>query len=236
VAEVNPVPNDWKSKIANFLSFTTLGLATASIALSLDGSYQLAGVLILAGYLIDGIDGQVARRFGGSDFGTQLDSLVDLTLFGVATALLISQHVAIGPSNSWLLWLLLAGYLMAGSFRLARFNLAIGSLDKETTTGLTISTGGAYLTLAVLADIGLGELYFADWLYIPLLLSISLLMISRIRFPDFKGLVHYRSPVLATFAAGAVAAIWLPFELALLGVWTVYVLFGTLRAAIRVFA
>jgi CDP-diacylglycerol--serine O-phosphatidyltransferase len=236
VVEVNLQPTDWKSKIANIISFTTLGVATASIALSIEGDYRLAGALILVGYLLDGIDGEVARRFGGSEFGTQLDSLVDLTHFGVATAVLISQHVRAGPVGGWPIWLFLGGYMFAASFRLARFNLAKGKRNKRITTGLTISTSGAYLTLAVLADIGLGDRYFPDWIFMPLLLLISLLMYSRIIYPDLKGLVRYRAQLLATFAAGAIAAIWLPIEFAMLGVWTVYVLFGTLRAAIRVFA
>lgn len=225
-----------KSKLANLLSFTTLGFATASMALSIGGELQLAGVLILAGYIMDGIDGQVARRFGGSEFGTQLDSIIDMVHFGVATALLIGQHLTTGPLRGWIGWPFLFIYLMAGAFRLARFNLDIGQATKETTTGLTISTSGAYLTLAVLADLALGPQPLTDWLLAGLLVLIALLMVSHIPFPDFKRLVYYRAPVLATFAAGAISAIWLPLELSLFGVWTVYVLFGTVRAAIRVLA
>lgn len=224
----------FKSKIANLLSFTTLAFSTASIALSLGSELELAGLLILAGYIMDGIDGQVARRFGGSEFGTQLDSIIDMVHFGVATGLLLGQHLSTGPLGGWIGWFFIFIYLMAGSFRLARFNLGLDEADKETTSGLTISTSGAYLTLAVLADRALGSQFFADWLFAPLSVLIALLMVSRIRFPDFKRLAYYRTPVLATFAAGAIAAIWLPLELSLFGVWTVYVLFGAVRAAIRV--
>ncbi|MEE9167612.1 MAG: CDP-alcohol phosphatidyltransferase family protein [Candidatus Neomarinimicrobiota bacterium] len=225
----------WKPRLANLITFTTLAMAIASIALSIEGAYRLACALILTGYLLDGVDGEVARRMGGiSDFGTQLDSLVDLVHFGVAITVLISQHLRNGPVGGWPIWVFLVGYVIAACFRLARFNLADGN-NKQVTTGLTISTGGAYLTLTVLANLGFGQPFVSDWIFLPLLLIVSLLMVSRIPFPDLKGLLHYRVPVLATFGAGALVSLWLSWEFGLFAMWTVYVLFGTIRAGIRAF-
>lgn len=227
---------DSKAKLAHLVSFTTLTVAVASITLAIEGNLKAAGVLILVGYLLDGVDGEIARRLrGASDFGTQLDSLVDIVHFGVATSVLIGQHVRSGPIGGLPIWVFLSLYMVCASFRLARFNLASGSHSKQVTTGLTISTAGAYLTLAVLADAGMGEQSVADWAFLPVLVIVSLLMASWIPFPDLKGLLRYRAPLVATFVAGALASLWLPFETSLLGVWTVYVLFGTLRAGVRIF-
>ena len=226
----------WKPRLANLITFTTLAMAIASIALSIEGAYRLAGALILTGYLLDAVDGEVARRFGGtSDFGTQLDSLVDLVHFGVANTVLISQHLRNGPVGGWPIWLFLVGYMIAACFRLARFNLGDGN-NKQVTTGLTISTGGAYLTLTVLANLGFSQPFAFDWIFPPLVLIVSLLMVSRIPFPDLKGLRQYRVLLLSTFGAGALVSLLLSWEFALFGIWTVYVLFGTIRAGIRAFA
>lgn len=225
----------FKPRLADLISYTTLGAAVASIALSIEGDTRLAGVLIMVGYLLDGIDGEVARRLGGiSEFGTQLDSLIDVVHFGAANSVLISQHLNSGPLSSWTVWVGLGGYMFAASFRLARFNLSTSSNNKQETLGLTISTGGALLTLAILADLAFQSQLIADWMFLPLLAVVSLLMISRIPFPDLRGLPRYWAAAAATFAAGALAAFWLQhIEIGLLLVWTVYLLFGTVRAGLR---
>lgn len=222
-------------RLADLVSFTTLAAAVVSMGLSIDGRIQLAALLILAGYLLDGVDGSVARRLGGfSEFGTQLDSLIDVVHFGAAASILISQHLRAGPVDGWPLWLLLTGYMFAACYRLARFNLTAHANDKQETVGLTISTAGAFLALAVLFHLTLGNPAATDWVFLPLLACLSLLMASRIAFPDLGGLPKYRLPMLLTFAIGAVVAIWASIEAGLLLVWLIYLLFGMLRTAVRI--
>lgn len=50
----------------------------------------LAARLVLLGAIADGLDGVVARRYGGSEAGPYLDSLADVATFGVAPALLVT--------------------------------------------------------------------------------------------------------------------------------------------------
>lgn len=223
-----------RPRLADLISFGTLAAAVAAMALSMDGHLRLAGGLILLGYLLDGVDGEAARRLGGfSEFGTQLDSLIDVVHFGAANSILISRHLSSSTLAGWPIWLLLAGYLFAASYRLARFNLAAGHNNKQETVGLTISTGGAFLAIVVLADLAFSPRLIPDWAYLPLLAVISLLMVSRIPFPDVRGLRRYRTAALVTFAAGGLLALWFPFEAGLLLVWSVYVLFGIARAGRR---
>src|SRR5881396_3928844 len=60
-----------------------------SIISTLRGHWDYAAVLIGIGYILDGLDGRIARLTNtASDFGVQLDSLADVVTFGVAPAIL----------------------------------------------------------------------------------------------------------------------------------------------------
>jgi CDP-diacylglycerol--serine O-phosphatidyltransferase len=63
-----------------------LGFAAAAAA-SL--SPALAARLVLLAAIADGLDGVLARRFGGTDAGEHLDSLADVASFAVAPAVLV---------------------------------------------------------------------------------------------------------------------------------------------------
>ncbi|MFB6219848.1 MAG: protein sorting system archaetidylserine synthase [Halolamina sp.] len=49
-----------------------------------------AAKLVLLGAIADGLDGVVARKFGGTDAGPHLDSLADVATFGVAPAFVVA--------------------------------------------------------------------------------------------------------------------------------------------------
>lgn len=51
----------------------------------------LAAKLVLLGAIADGLDGVLARKYGGSEAGPYLDSLADVATFGVAPALLVTS-------------------------------------------------------------------------------------------------------------------------------------------------
>src|SRR5947209_19034743 len=60
-----------------------------SVIATLRGNWDYAAVLIGIGYILDGLDGRIARLTRTtSDFGLQLDSLADVVTFGVAPAVL----------------------------------------------------------------------------------------------------------------------------------------------------
>src|SRR5499433_4222934 len=60
-----------------------------SIISTLRGNWDYAAILIGVGYILDGLDGRIARLTKtASDFGVQLDSLADVITFGVAPAIL----------------------------------------------------------------------------------------------------------------------------------------------------
>src|SRR5215470_15655694 len=60
-----------------------------SITSTLRGEWDTAAILIGIGYILDGLDGRIARLTNtASDFGIQLDSLADVITFGAAPAIL----------------------------------------------------------------------------------------------------------------------------------------------------
>ena len=174
--------------IPNGITFLSLICGIISILLSANGNFIPAGVLILASFVLDLFDGFSARMLKAhSEFGLQLDSLVDMVSLGVAPTVLVFKHIEAESVAMTLVWPASVILALAGAYRLARFNLLppkkTGSKD---SAGLTISSAGASIALAVLADIVSPNLIeIPDIAYIPFLLAISLLMVSRVPFPSF---------------------------------------------------
>lgn len=178
--------------VPNSITFLSLTCGIVSIMAAMVGYFFLSGSLILISYILDLFDGAAARRLNASsEFGLQLDSLVDMVSLGAAPAVLTFAHLHDEGYNQILIWPATVLVVLAGAYRLARFNLLP---PKKTGTkdsvGLTISAAGATLALAVLADISpyvqsQGWDFIPNNLFIPLMVCLSLLMVSRIPYPSF---------------------------------------------------
>src|SRR5688572_14209548 len=86
---------------------------------------KLALIFILLACIFDLFDGRVARMAGvESPFGREFDSLADLISFGVAPAFLVHRVVLrdVFVDHPQVGWFISSVYLLAGAFRLARFN------------------------------------------------------------------------------------------------------------------
>ena len=84
-------------------AFTILNAALGFLAITYisDGKYVLAEALLLGAVIADGLDGMVARRFGGDkeSLGDYLDIMADYLSFCVAPAILLYQvHFNVAPS------------------------------------------------------------------------------------------------------------------------------------------
>src|SRR5262247_517842 len=86
------VQNQFRSPLSILPSLFTIGnifCAYYSVMSTLNGKYDQAAIAIGVGYILDGLDGRVARLTGTStEFGAQLDSLADVLTFGIAPAIL----------------------------------------------------------------------------------------------------------------------------------------------------
>jgi CDP-diacylglycerol--serine O-phosphatidyltransferase len=172
--------------VPNGITLASLACGIISILLSATGDLKAAGVFILFSYFLDLFDGLAARQLeAGSQFGLQLDSLVDMVSLGTAPAVLVFVHLRAEGIDPVLVWPFAVILPIAGALRLARFNLLPAKETGNTdSVGLTISTGGATIALAVLSDLAWPGEITPNILYLPLLGIISLLMVSKISFPS----------------------------------------------------
>jgi CDP-diacylglycerol--serine O-phosphatidyltransferase len=156
----------------------------------------LALIFILLACIFDLLDGRVARLGGAeSPFGREFDSLADLISFGVAPAFLVHrivlrdvfvQHPEIG-------WFIASIYLICGAFRLARFNvLSMQPGGGKDFIGFPIPSAAALVASLTLFMMWWDEKDFAvgylRYVLPVLLLFLSWMMVSRVRYPSFKSL------------------------------------------------
>lgn len=137
--------------------------------------------LIILAAFFDILDGLVARfSKSASRFGVEIDSLADVISFGVAPAALIINFSLISRGN-WA-WILAFVYLMAASFRLARFNMTANVEEKTNFLGMPVPVAAVTLVSFILfKNEVLGNANLEKF-YIILILVTSALMVSVIEF------------------------------------------------------
>ena len=158
---------------ADALTIGNASCGTVSIFLCLDyvatgsaGFLWLAFVLLPLAFVLDVLDGRVARASGHpSALGGDLDSLADVISFGVAPAVL---GFTLGLRGGWDM-LCLVYFVVCGVSRLARFNVTAAALtDVETGKvkyfeGTPITTSIAIVGVLAIA-FELGRVDEALWL------------------------------------------------------------------------
>ena len=121
--------------------------------------FHWACVIIFLGMLFDMLDGKVARHMGAdSAFGKELDSLADVTTFGVAPPVIVNTlWIAVMPAtSSWWGQVLIFGVVFAvcAVLRLARYNIQSGTADKNIFSGLPSPAAAGCVVTAVLVAQG----------------------------------------------------------------------------------
>lgn len=192
--------------IPSLFTVGNLFLGIISIMLAFHNNYDLAALMIIIAMLLDGLDGRVARALNAqSEFGKELDSLSDVISFGVAPAF-IMYVVAFSDMNPALGWVVTAIFPICGALRLARFNVKAGI--PGYFIGLPIpAAGGVACTLALFH-----ESIPAPYLIIAMLL-LSYLMVSTVKYPNFKKVGISKKALWLTpfvIAAAVGIALWKP--------------------------
>jgi CDP-diacylglycerol--serine O-phosphatidyltransferase len=159
---------------------------------TIEALYQ-AAIAICYAYFFDLADGRVARLTKTqSELGLQLDSLADVVSFGVAPALLVYKW---GLSRFGMLGVFIAFlFCAAGALRLARFNVLQMQHDAarpgKFIIGLPVPAASSVLVSIVVLNHQLaGSFVDVSQASLALLVVVlSYLMVSRIRFRSFKDL------------------------------------------------
>jgi CDP-diacylglycerol--serine O-phosphatidyltransferase len=191
----------------------------ASLTLSAAGTtgadLYLAALAICFGMFFDTFDGRIARLTKTqTDLGRDLDSLADVITFGAAPALLVYKW---GLTSFGRLGIFIAGlFVCGGALRLARFNVlsrreehAGQKKPGKYTLGLSIPAAASVLVFMVIVSHNAGQYRaVSESGTAAIVLVLSVLMVSRVRFRSFKDVRLNRKTVgvlmLVGSAAGAI--------------------------------
>jgi len=142
----------------------------------------LAARIVLLAAVMDGLDGVIARKRGGTLAGPYLDSLADVASFGVAPALLIASRateawpLASDPLAYGVALLLPALYVAMAVTRLGLYT-AYDS-DASETKGVPSTLAATVLSAGVLAG------FVGPTLLVALSGLLAALMVTQITYPD----------------------------------------------------
>jgi len=204
---------------ADAITLANAGIGFLAVVIAFADA-ELAARLVLLAAVADGLDGVVARAFGGSPAGEYLDSLADVASFGVAPATVAYVVIRDGWSLSATsptprAMLALAGCALFVAMAVTRLGLYTAfDAGDEYTEGVPSTLAATILMAAVLA--GVTEpaiLVGGSWAFVYL-------MVSTVRYPDLlardallMGVVH----VLAVLFPYAIDRTF-PYALLTLGV------------------
>ncbi|WP_199507827.1 MULTISPECIES: CDP-diacylglycerol--serine O-phosphatidyltransferase [unclassified Psychrobacter] len=212
---------------------TTLSLLSGffSILASTQGEFYKAALAIFLSGILDGMDGRVARMLNAqSPFGEQYDSLADMLAFGVAPAILVYSFALeplgrIGIGCAFV-------FTACAAFRLARFNVQIGVVDKKYFVGLASPLAAILVTSAVMVAVDhndwVGQFdalimtLFAIWIVVC-----GLLMVSNVKYYSFKEFDKKKVPFVALIVGVLVMSIVLyDIPVGILAIGVIYALSG----------
>jgi CDP-diacylglycerol--serine O-phosphatidyltransferase len=174
--------------LPSLLTMGNMFCGYACVVYSMRGEFETAAPFIGFAFIIDGLDGRIARMTGTtSAFGVEFDSLADIISFGIAPAIL---SFAWGlQSLGRLGWAAGFFFVAAAAMRLARFNVqsAAGG-DKRYFVGMPSPAAASIPAATVYAyPWGLYD-YRAALPALAMVVVPAVLMVSTIRFRSFKTL------------------------------------------------
>ena len=185
--------NDKQLSVFNFIKdlpniCSLLGLMSAVVGIyfAIQGNFQAAIIGVLWAVLFDWYDGIIARKMKGrtkvqGDFGTQLDSMIDIVSFGILPAIILLSY---GNYNIWFLpgaFVIIA----ASAIRLTYFNV-YGLIDSKTYKGFPLDNNVLILALVFLFEGFFTPSTFSIIIY-ALMMILSALNLSSIPTPKFGG-------------------------------------------------
>jgi CDP-diacylglycerol--serine O-phosphatidyltransferase len=217
---------------------------------TLNERYDQAAIAIGIGYILDGLDGRVARLTGtSSEFGAQLDSLADVLTFGIAPAILafdwgigwmgnahgVPAAAALNPFEQHVRsagWVMTFAFVICGALRLARFNVQAQKPADATTkrhfVGLPIPAGAGVIASIVHFWKEPVATVQNSLLWCILLGVTAFLMISTVRYNNFKelGIFSRRPRITLVATAMMIALIFSYSEVTLLILAVMYIASG----------
>lgn len=230
------------------LTYIVTADVSAEVANPAYKAIKIALGFILLACIFDLFDGRVARMVGvESPFGREFDSLADLVSFGVAPAFLVHRVVLrdVFQGHPQLGWFISSVYLLCGAFRLARFNCLAtmaGTGGGKEFLGFPIPAAAGLVSSLTWLMIHLDENGAAPpkwrWALPVILLFLSAMMVSTVKYPTFKRLdlkatsTFWKTIIGALFIGSVVVLQERVLYIALPVLFTAFLVYGFIRPRI----
>lgn len=179
--------------IPNMLTMMSMFLGLTAVRFAMLDRWEAAALSIVIASLFDILDGRVARMLGAtSKFGAELDSLADLTSFGVAPAFVLylwQLHL----DTTGFAWVGVLVFAACSALRLARFNTMLEDLNapkwtKAFFTGVPAPAGAGLALMPLFCVIAFGDMFRpAPLLLCFWMIAVGGLMTSRLPTLALKG-------------------------------------------------
>ena len=206
-----------KQHLPSIFTLINLFLGFLAIINTMAGHYYVACYIILAAGAFDSVDGKIARLIGiSTNFGKEIDSLADMVSFCLAPSILVySLYTQNMPGITG--ELIASAPLIMGAIRLARFNTEVYDEQPAYFTGLPTPMNALSIASLVLFiehfKIDNPE-YSQPRLLLPLILSLSYLMVSRVYYAKFP-LLNFKSGRQNTLRLLAVVLFGISFSISI---------------------
>lgn len=224
-----------KKFIPNLFTILNAFCGFMSVIHSSNNDYEQAVLFIFYAAIFDVFDGLVARILNSaSDFGVELDSLSDVVSFGFAPSFLLYNFFFKDYNSTGLV--VSALILAFSAIRLARFNINLTGFNKDVFYG--IPTPMSALILCSYVIFFHGKVFspeFSKIFIFVLTISVSLLMVSKFRFPtmpSFSIKAIKSNPLHFVLLLIGIAAIIITKGVALFPISILYVILGIITTFI----
>lgn len=187
---------------AGLVTILSLLSAWTSITFILSDNPKLAIIFSVLAFLLDSLDGFVARKLGTSSvFGTYFDSMVDAINYSVLAAL-VTEQVLLPGITGYLIGFLI---LVFGILRLVLFT--VNGFAKEDDKVYYVGVVTPHLTLATALIFFLSQVVLIPaWSIATVLGILAVLQLSTIKTRK-TGVLMLWIPISISIAIGAV--VWL---------------------------
>jgi len=200
----------WRYLLPMSFSVGAMLAGFISIIKAAEGSYMVSSQLIMLSMILDGFDGNLARRFNAtSDFGGEFDTYVDIMSFGIAPALL-AYFVALQHFGAIGL-LFCCVTVLSGISRLSRFRAIDDDRGMKGYTGLPITVNAGWVALMVYVAYSAGEtgVILESGIFASLTWAVSLALVI-LQVSTFKYGKPSKNWAFMTLGAFAVAGLFFP--------------------------
>lgn len=202
--------------IPNLLTAASLVAGMMSVYFSMIGRFDKAIIAILVSFILDGLDGRMARLLRVTTrFGEKFDSLADFTAFGIAPAVLLYQWELkeLGIAGFGVVVL----HVFAAAFRLARFTRQAsaqkpGKPVAKFFQGCPAPAAGGAVLIPPMLQISDWAFMVPSWATAVWTVLIAALMVSRIPMISVKGWRVRRDTVGPLMLAAALIMVGLMRE------------------------